>query len=48
VCFGKFVKTSSIHGVWGIFSGMLHSGVRAVWCGFVSCKDCGDEVPIQS
>ena len=47
VCFGKFVETSSIYGVWGIFSGMLDSGVRVVWCGFVSCRDCGGEGPIQ-
>ena len=47
VCFGKFVETSSIYGVWGIFSGMLVSGVSVVWCGLVSCKDCGGEGPIQ-
>ena len=47
VCFGKFVEVSSIHGVWGIFSGMLDSGVRALRCGFVSCKDGGGEGPIQ-
>ena len=47
MCFGKFVETSSIYGVWGIFSGMLVSGVRVVRCGFVSCKDCGGEGPIQ-
>ena len=47
VCFGKFVETSSIYGVWGIFSGMLVSGVHVVRCGFVSCKDGGGEGPIQ-